>query len=372
MLTKADDFPIHQTPEPIAYAGSDRNFYDRYFFNCYDREGDTFFAAAMGFYPALNVTDASFCVLTGGVQHNLHASRILHMERMDLTVGPIRIEVVEPLQKLRILVDDPERGIKADLTFSARHPAIEEPRFTRRQGPRMLLDYTRLTQNGVYEGAVEIGGTLFEVTPDKFRGTRDRSWGIRPVGMQDPQPVAPAPTPQFYWLWSPINFDDAVLFFHTNDDAVGEPWNRKAVLIDTATGAERDMRTACMDTRFTPGTRRIADALLVMEDKAGKTLRVRMTPHRHFYMRGLGYMNAEWGHGMLHGELAVGYNEIPADADDNAFENLHIQALVKATLEEEGAAPKPGEGVLEQLLIGPHSPSGFADLLDGAPAGGGK
>ena len=32
MLTKGDDFPLHQTPEPVAYAGTDRNFYDRYFF----------------------------------------------------------------------------------------------------------------------------------------------------------------------------------------------------------------------------------------------------------------------------------------------------------------------------------------------------
>jgi hypothetical protein len=30
MLTRGDDYPIHQTPEPIAYAGTDRNFYDRY------------------------------------------------------------------------------------------------------------------------------------------------------------------------------------------------------------------------------------------------------------------------------------------------------------------------------------------------------
>ncbi|MFN3334229.1 MAG: hypothetical protein ACK47M_17100, partial [Caldilinea sp.] len=28
MLTKGDDFPLHQTPEPVAYAGTDRNFYD--------------------------------------------------------------------------------------------------------------------------------------------------------------------------------------------------------------------------------------------------------------------------------------------------------------------------------------------------------
>ena len=31
MLSKADDYPIHQSPEPIAYAGQSRNFYDRYF-----------------------------------------------------------------------------------------------------------------------------------------------------------------------------------------------------------------------------------------------------------------------------------------------------------------------------------------------------
>ena len=38
MLSKADDFPIHQNPEPIAYAGVSRNFYDRYFFNGYHLE----------------------------------------------------------------------------------------------------------------------------------------------------------------------------------------------------------------------------------------------------------------------------------------------------------------------------------------------
>lgn len=35
MLSKGDDFPLHQTAEPVAYAGTDRNFYDRYFFNGY-------------------------------------------------------------------------------------------------------------------------------------------------------------------------------------------------------------------------------------------------------------------------------------------------------------------------------------------------
>lgn len=39
VLTKGDDFPLHQTPEPVAYAGTDRNFYDRYFFNGYAPDG---------------------------------------------------------------------------------------------------------------------------------------------------------------------------------------------------------------------------------------------------------------------------------------------------------------------------------------------
>ena len=59
MLTAGDEYPIHQTPEPVAYAGSDRNFYDRYFYNGYSSDGAVFFAAAMGVYPHLNIIDGS-------------------------------------------------------------------------------------------------------------------------------------------------------------------------------------------------------------------------------------------------------------------------------------------------------------------------
>ena len=58
MLSKGDDYPIHQTAEPVAYAGTDRNFYDRYFFNGYAPDGSGFFAIAFGVYPHLDVADA--------------------------------------------------------------------------------------------------------------------------------------------------------------------------------------------------------------------------------------------------------------------------------------------------------------------------
>ena len=93
MLSKADDFPIHQNPEPIAYAGVSRNFYDRYFFNGYYLEEDLFFALGMGIYPQLDVMDAGFSLIIEGVQHNLLCSRVLNHERMDTRVGDIAVEV---------------------------------------------------------------------------------------------------------------------------------------------------------------------------------------------------------------------------------------------------------------------------------------
>jgi hypothetical protein len=105
MLTQADEWPIHQTPEPIAFSGTDRNFYDRYFFCGYLADGSGFFAIAFGVYPNLNVADAHVSILrSDGTQTSLHASRLLGMERMALSVGPIRIEVIEPLSSLRVVV----------------------------------------------------------------------------------------------------------------------------------------------------------------------------------------------------------------------------------------------------------------------------
>jgi len=104
MLTPFDDHPIHQTPSPIAQpASSDPNQYDRYFFNGHDADGELFFAAAMGHYPNRGVVDAAFCVVHDGVQHSVFASGLISPERAT-TIGPLRVEVVEGLRTLRVVV----------------------------------------------------------------------------------------------------------------------------------------------------------------------------------------------------------------------------------------------------------------------------
>ena len=366
MLTKADDYPIHQTAEPIAYAGTDRNFYDRYFFNGYGRGGETFFAAAMGIYPHLNVIDASFCVVHEGRQHNVHASRCLHMERLDTHAGPIAVDVVEPLKRLRIRVDDRANGIRADLRFVARARLIEEPRYNRRIGPRTFLDLTRMTQNGTYEGWIEVGGARIEVRSDRFLGTRDRSWGVRNIGAQDPQPHAPAVLPQFYWLWAPLNFDDAVFLYDVNQDESGDRWHENAFLAPLGDAEPEAMASAESRVVYNTGTRHAKSASLHMRRKNGSEIEIALDPKYQFFMSGLGYFNPEWGHGVYTGQDRTGYDVYDlATIDETLPVNLHVQAFCHARLTENGRS-RDGVGVLEQLVIGPHAPSGFTGLVDGA------
>ncbi|MEQ1752821.1 MAG: hypothetical protein ABL973_01665 [Micropepsaceae bacterium] len=364
MLTKADDFPIHQTSEPVAYAGTDRNFYDRYFFNGYSPDGSVFFAVALGVYPALNVMDGAFCVVIDGVQHNLRVSRIMHMERMDTRVGPLSVSVVEPLHSLRVRVDSNEHGISADLLFQARASAIEEPRFTYRIGPRTVMDYTRLTQNGIYTGWIDVKGKRFDIG-ENFWGTRDRSWGVRPVGASDSQGVAPARPPQFYWLWAPMNFEDRITLYHNNADGEGRPWNTHAVMASTGASDIVHMASCGADTVYQAGTRHARAATLNFSDESGGQYTMELKPKWNFYMSGLGYTHPEWGHGKLHGELRIGYDTLDlSKMKPTEMHYLHVQAFCFATLHGPNGLRREGRGVLEQLVIGAHKPSGFSGMTD--------
>ena len=362
MLTKGDDYPLHQTAEPIALAGTDRNFYDRYFFNGYSAQaGDTrMFAVAFGTYPHLDIVDAHLCWLHDGRQINLHAAARANGERLLLRAGPIAIEVIEPLRTLRVTVDAPDDGLRAEITFTARAAPIEEPRFTRRIGTRTLLDYTRLTQNGSYTGWIEVDGTRHDLS--SFVGTRDRSWGVRPVGARDAQP--PPVLPQFFWLWSPCVFPDHDVYWHTNDDEHGRPWNRRAVVMPVGGGtADEQVGDATATLRWRPGTRAASKASLTLADG-----RLAFTPVTDFMMLGLGYGHPRWGHGLDHGALDVAREDfVVADLDRAQPHHFHIQTLSDVNWTTIDGTVRAGRGVLEQLAIGPHAPSGFTGLMDVAP-----
>jgi hypothetical protein len=362
VLTPFDDYPIHQTPEPVAQpASGDRNVYDRYFFNGYRADGELYFAAAWGLYPNRSVMDASFSVIRGGEQISVHASRRAPTDRVDMAVAPVNVEVLEPMRRLRLTVGPNDSGVEADLVFTNTTTALEEPRFTRHSGSRVVMDYTRLTQFGVWEGWVVVDGERIVVSPAEVVGSRDRSWGIRGVGERD----AGAPgteLPQFFWLWSPLTFDDACVHFDVQEDADGRRWHWNGEVAPV--GGTTSERAVAVDHEISwkSGTRRAEHAAISLTMMDGTVHRVELEPIIDFQMLGIGYLHPEWGHGTWKGEHEVGVERWKLGGlDPMSLEHLHVQALCTARWDG-----RVGVGILEQLVIGMHHPSGLDEFLDAA------
>jgi hypothetical protein len=92
MISDFDDFMVHQTSDPVRRPGpSDRNFYDRYWFNGFDRDGGFLFGIGFALYPNRHEMDAHFSVSKDGVQNAFNASRSAPYDRSEMRVGPLEI-----------------------------------------------------------------------------------------------------------------------------------------------------------------------------------------------------------------------------------------------------------------------------------------
>ncbi|MEM7678138.1 MAG: hypothetical protein AAF449_19275, partial [Myxococcota bacterium] len=70
-------------------------------------------------------------------------------------------------------------------------------------------------------------------------------------------------------------------------------------------------------------------------------------------------------HGSYRGDLSVTREDLtPDNLPWQQPDNLHIQAIVKATHKGPDGEASEGIGILEQLTLGPHTPSGWKDVLD--------
>ena len=373
MLNKLDDYPIHQTPEPIAHpATSDRNVYDRTWFNGYANDGSYYFGIGMAIYPHRGILDCAFSVVEqGGRQHCFYGSRRAPLERTDMSVGPFRIEIIEPMKRVRVVLEDNKSGVSCDLTFSARTASIQEGRQTLWSGARRVMDATRFDQFGRWNGVVRHPDGEIKVSDDMCFGTKDRSWGVRRVGEPETggAPVMPG---GIFFLWAPLVWDDHISHAIFFDGPKGEALVREGIVAPlykseadvpgVEDGRDQRMATARHRVTYVPGTRLASSAEIDLVDHDGQTRTIELEPVLKFQMKGLGYTHPEWGQGMWKGELETGGESFdPRQVDPLQPENIHVQQVVRA---HDGA--RRGIGVLEQICIGPYAPSGFADYFDGA------
>ena len=373
MLNRFDDYPVHQTPEPLAQpATSDVNFYDRTWFGGYAVDGSYYFGVGMAIYPHLGILDCAFSLVRpGGLQHCFFASRRAPLERTEMQAGPMRLEVIEPMRRTLVTLDDNESGLACELIFSARTAPIQEGRQTLWQGVRRFMDATRFDQFGVWSGKVRSPEGDIDVSTEASRGTKDRSWGVRPVGASI---IAGAPRVPagFFFLWAPIFWEHHVSNLIVFDGQRGEALFREALtsplyqLEDAIPEPSEAVveRMAGLDhhVEYHPNTRLAKRAEICFTDLSGEKRDISLEPLLRFQMKGLGYGHPKWRHGLWHDELAVGHESFdPNEIDLLAPEHVHVQQVVRA---DDGT--RQGIGLLEQIVLGPYEPAGFSGFLDGA------
>jgi hypothetical protein len=359
-----DEFPIHQAPLSMAHpVSSDRNVYDRCYLNAHDRTGDVFAIGGFGVYPNLGVIDAYLGVRSGDRQVVVRASDALGDDRLRQEVGPFRLEVVDPLHELRLLVDAPDHGMEADLRWRGSFPAVDEAPHVWRQGPRVVLDAQRFAQVGTWEGTLRVDGQEWRATHDRWVGTRDRSWGIRPVGEAEPAGRTAAEMPSdygFWWTYVPLRFDDFALLFIAQEDGAGFRTLNDAVRV-WPDGRVEQLGWPRYTIRYEPGTREATGGTISAVAADGAPLVIEVESLGFIALSsGLGYgTDPEWNHGRWIGRGVVQRSELDYSAVDAtglvAFSMLdHVG---RATLD--GAE---GWGLFEHLSVGRHDPSGFADF----------
>jgi hypothetical protein len=369
MLTPHDDYLIHQTPDTLdRVATSDRNFYDRYYFNCHDLTGDTFLVVAMGVYPNLGIMDAfATCVQRNERQFVVRASRELKGDRVQTVVGPIGVEVIEGLRRFHVWCEKNNSGLDFDITFTGSHAPFEEPHFFRRAGSRVVMDYTRLTQTGRWTGRIGLEGADLQVDESGWRGARDHSWGIRPIGDREGA-SAPARNGSssfgFFWNWAPLQFDDYTIMYTISENHDGSRWHEAAARIP-AYGSELSMETLRVvehDLTLLSGTRTFERGKVIFEKGNGGKAELLLEPLALLHMAGAGYAYQSdlWRHGQYHGELAV-EGEVWDITDAKLVAKLAGQSETLCRAQFDGQV---GYGIFEFILLGLYQPYGFNSLTD--------
>jgi hypothetical protein len=365
MPVPLDEFPVHQVPLSMrAMASSDRNAYDRCYLNAHDRTGEVFLVTGLGVYPNLGVIDAYATVRRGSRQVTVRTSDALGEDRMTQSVGPYRIEVLDPLHCLRVVCDAAEHGLAFDLTWTGSFPAIEEPPHVMRQQGRIILDALRFAQVGTWSGVLQIHGEELVVSDDTWVGTRDRSWGIRPVGEPEPpgrSAAEPDPNFGFWWTYVPLRFDDFGVIIIAQEDAEGHRVLSTATRVwpENTRRAPEQLGWPDVEVRYRPGTRHPESARIHLA-RGRSSLDIEVETLGFVALNcGPGYSgDPDWGHGQWRGRGWV--EGVVHDMTDPAITGRVPFGVVDHVARAlcDGAE---GWGMFEHGSFGRHQPSGFTD-----------
>jgi hypothetical protein len=146
----------------------------------------------------------------------------------DLAIGPWRLEFVEPLKIIRLTLEQNDSGLSFDLTWIGTSPAFLEEHHSAEARGRTTTDQTRYSQPGKAAGWIALRQKRWELTTDRWSGSRDHSWGLyaqrpplAPLPSLLPPPKAEVgPRRSMRW-WTCFRSEPYSGFFHLHETADG-------------------------------------------------------------------------------------------------------------------------------------------------------
>jgi len=402
VLTPYDEFPVHTTPHPVSYIPStDYNWDEGYYFGVLNPDEKIFFCTGFRINPNTDMIGGYALFNLNGVQRTFRFSRCWR-QNYDLSVGPFRVEVLEPLKKLQLVLEDNESGISFDILWEGSSPAhLEEHHIAQVRG-RRTTDQSRYSQPGTTSGTLTLGDRTWDVGKPGWVGVRDHSWGLyveRPPFAADAKWLPPRPenrNARALRFWVVFKSGNLSGFYHMHEDAEGVQrklddvfgtpfggtlvlgWNDEVV----------ELAGASHRIEFQPGTRILKRATVTLTDTQGREWLQKIEAAAPPWLpQTMGYTPGSWKDGgtfhCYHGSqtLATEWDEFDfstqpcdytpygasgKDEPDSLNYGISYQDKIHGVeylLRVKTTAPDgtvyEGAGQLELFINGPYKPYGF-------------
>ncbi len=320
-LLPSDEAFNHQIVDTFAsVAQSDPSWAEKVCGMAAAKDGSLQIAFGFGKYSNRNVVDAYAGIARGKEQWVVRASRALNTDPETVNVGPVRYEVIEPLQQVKVTLEPNDvQPIAFELWFNAVAGCVVEEREDRRDmhGYRRATDQIRYHQSGLARGWLQIEDERVEFCENDWISTRDKSWGVRSmvgVPATDMEPDYQQHIPQALAIWNPLVMEredgSRYAFHHYFLHFSGPGFSHQRVQggFEDATGQTAKVHAMSPQLEFDSPSKRLQRGVfaLQMEDGSERPLIFEKLSETGFYL-GAGHYHGGDGHfhGSWRGQLHV-------------------------------------------------------------------
>ncbi len=384
MITKYDEMLCHQIVSTFDHIEtSAREWTERVWFSGYDLSGKFHWSAGLGRYLNRNVLDAyGILNVEGKTQYNVRASRELYTAPDQTQVGPFSYEVLEPLKKVRFVLDENEYGLSFDIVCDGIGPCHEEPPQFSRYKSRVTENVQRYLQMTRMSGWIKVDGETHTVAPEAWQTMRDHSWGIRRGGGGGDMSESGVEPPQvhegYFYSFAFMQFEKWGACYHRRE-AWPNPPHVMGGAINYPYGIEKEpLRLVSIENDFefhsvsdvqryhqesgafqSGAPRRVKSGKAILTAADGSKTEVSIRPITLCFIGAGGYGPFRgFSHGRWMGRHFVDGHQLDL-TDANVFQEVDGAALIVDQMCEFRCGSEVGYGIIEVICLGKYPRFGF-------------